>query len=151
MNIIFEAGKLSYPEDYPMTGGYNAYIKELRTRNITKFRKLPSNKRTNYDRLHSPFPFAPNFSMLCKNKPFNESFARLQLLMVGRGTPHKHCYLCLPTAEDIEAIRSIITSSVNDSTQTIFSHVHTEPMEDLDEDADIEHIDLKNVKSMSDE
>lgn len=53
-----------------MTAGYALYNKELRRKAITQYRRRPTNKRTNYDRLNSPFPFSANFAALCKNNPF---------------------------------------------------------------------------------
>lgn len=108
INLNFEAGNLSYPEDYPMTAGYTLYLKFEISRNIVRYRRLPSNKRINYDRLHSPFPFGPNFDLLSKNNPFTESYVHVQLQMVGRGIPHKHSYVCLPATEDIDTVRASI-------------------------------------------
>jgi hypothetical protein len=122
LKIVFEAGELSYPEDYPDTHSYQLYIKQVKNKNILKFRNRPKNRRVNYIKLHSPFPFGPNFDILSKNQPFLDSYTRVQLAMLGRGVPNKFSYICLPIQEDIETAKELIASERNSGV----THVHTE-------------------------
>jgi hypothetical protein len=145
LKIVFEAGELSYPEDYPDTHSYQLYIKQVKNKNILKFRNRPKNRRVNYIKLHSPFPFGPNFDILSKNQPFLDSYTRVQLAMLGRGVPNKFSYICLPIQEDIETAKELIASERNSGV----THVHTEVEDSAD--MDVESVDLKGIQTMSDQ
>ena len=109
-HCLLESGIKCFPEDYPSTLAFNEYNKERSMKLIDKYKRLPFQKRPNYEKLFSPSPFFYRE---------NNRFCSVKVEMINRGRCFEGSYICSLKIEDINMIEEMMKK--NESIKSIIS------------------------------
>lgn len=87
-HCFFEAGIRFFPDDYPQSACFTRYNKERAIELIEKHKRHPPQKRANYAKLNSPFPFYFHVPT------GNCSMIGIKIVTLSRGRCFPGSYIC---------------------------------------------------------
>lgn len=91
---MFESGMRFFPDDYPESVCFDDYNRNRAVDLISKYRRMPPQKRCNYEHISSPFPFYLHIPK--RSSPV----VPVMVSMLSRGKCETGSYICRLEQED---------------------------------------------------
>lgn len=98
-SMIWEQGKLIYPNDYPTTEAYKSTMQTYAEKKIEQYFRRPPNKRLGFERIGMPFPYQSDWECLLRVHT-SQDLVRVTIKAYQR-CPKNFALICMPEPQDL--------------------------------------------------